>query len=127
MDKMDKKTDKKADKKNNRFYVLALGRSKRLDFTIFKGRVYVHCNDFQRQKNITFSVEELAQFFEMRNKIERYVKKLQLRIKDAGTDESEGGEDGNLVMKQKKMKKKSSSKGVKLERMIISSDEDSSD
>ena len=106
--------------------VLGLGKSKRLDFSIFKGKVFVHCNDFMKQKNVTFNVDELAYFFSLREKIERRVKKLsqhlkkkKKRVDSSDDDDSSAGEE-----KRKKKRKAAKVKQAKLEKMGISSDDD---
>ena len=87
--------------------VLALGRSKRIDISKFKGRVYIHLNDFMKQKNFTFNVDELSQFFALKDKIERRVQRVSLELKKLELKE---------LKKEKKEKKR-----------LVSSDDDDDD
>jgi hypothetical protein len=66
--------DPQEDNKNKNLITLALGEgSKKITVSAWKGNIYIHVNDFNKGKSITFNVAELTAFHKHYDEIMRCV------------------------------------------------------
>ena len=63
---------------------LAIGVSKRIDITMFKGNIYIHINDLKKGKSVTFTKSDFEELLGKEADIRKACKKVKK------TSQSEG-------------------------------------
>ena len=87
--------------RSTKYPTIAFGRRKRIDIGKFKGKVYVHLHDMQKDKSVTLDKDELGVLFELKNKINKKICKML-------KSEKEDSQNNNKKASKKKQKEKDS-------------------
>ena len=87
-----------------KYPTIAFGRRKRIDISKFKGKIYVHIHDMQKDKSITLDKDEISVLYQLKSKIN---KKIQKIIK-SDIEDQENSKDKSSKKKNNKYKAKDS-------------------